>query len=138
MRTLKIFATHLGRTHFKEVTKEDMVQVMAKAEDSWKIELSKKHRPGPASDYTRRDFQEIVKQFYAWLFDVEDPRQEEYPKAVSWIHSKAPKQKLKASDLLTPAEVKKLISVTPDMRLKALIAVCYDCGLRVGELSRCI
>jgi integrase len=56
-----------------------------------------------------------------------------YPKPVSWIHSKAPKQKLKASDLLTPAEVKKLISVTPDMRLKALIAVCYECGLRVGE-----
>jgi integrase len=133
MRTLKIFATLLGPISFKEATKENMVQVLAKAEDRWKSELSRKGRPGPASDYTRRDFQEIIKQFYAWLFDVEDPRHEGYPKPVSWIHSKAPKQKLKASDLLTPAEVKKLISVTPDMRLKALIAVCYECGLRVGE-----
>jgi integrase len=133
MRTLKIFATLLGPISFKEATKENMVQVLAKAEDRWKSELSQKGRPRPASDYTRRDFQEITKQFYAWLFDVEDPRHEGYPKPVSWIHSEAPKQKLKASDLLTPAEVKKLISVTPDMRLKALIAVCYDCGLRVGE-----
>ena len=106
---------------------------MASVEDRWNIELSHKSRPGPASDYTQRDFQEIVKQFYAWLFDVEDPRHEGYPKLVSWIHSKAPKSKLNASDLLAPADVKQLISATPDLRLKALIDVCYECGLRVGE-----
>ncbi len=133
IRTLKTFATLLGSISFKKTAKEDIVHVMAKAEDHWNVELSKKGRSGPASDYTRRDFQEIVKQFYAWLFDVEDPGHEGYPKVVSWIHSKAPKSKLKASDLLAPAEVKKLISATPDLRLKALIDVCYECGLRVGE-----
>lgn len=133
IRTLKTFATLLGSIPFKKTAKEDIVYVMAKAEDHWNAELSRKGRPGPASDYTRRDFQEIVKQFYAWLFDVEDPRHEGYPKVVRWIHSKAPKSKLKASDLLAPAEVKKLISATPDLRLKALIDVCYECGLRVGE-----
>jgi hypothetical protein len=74
MRTLKFFATLLGPLPFRAATKENMVQVLARAEDHWKIELSKKGRSGPASDYTRRDFQEIIKQFYAWLFDVEDPR----------------------------------------------------------------
>jgi len=102
IRTLKTYATLLGPIPFKKATKKDVVHVMAKAEDHWKTELSKKHRPGPASDYTRRDFQEIVKMFYGWLFDVEDPRHEGYPKVVSWIHSKAPKSKLKASDLLAP------------------------------------
>ena len=93
VRTLKIFATLLGPIPFKLATKENMIQILAKAEDHWMSELSKKGRPGPASDYTRRDFQEIIKQFYAWLFDVEDPRHEGYPKVVSWIRSKAPKQK---------------------------------------------
>jgi integrase/recombinase XerD len=88
---------------------------------------------GSGSPHTTSDFQKIVKQFYAWVYDVEDPRHEGYPKAVSWIRVKGPKSTLKASDLLEPNEVKKLIAVTPDLRLKALIAVCYDCGLRVGE-----
>jgi site-specific recombinase XerD/ribosomal protein S27AE len=133
IRTLKTFATLLRNIPSKSAVKEDIVHVLATVEDHWKIELSHKGRPGPASDYTRRDFQEIVKQFYAWLFDVEDPRHEGYPKPVSWIHSKAPKSKLNASDLLAPADVKQLIGATPDLRLKALIDVCYECGLRVGE-----
>ena len=94
-------------------------------------------RPGhprrEVADSTIRDFQIIVKQFYAWLYDIEDPRQEGYPKAVSWIHPKEPKTDLQASDLLTAGEVKKLISCTPDLRFKALIALCCECGLRVGE-----
>lgn len=32
------------------------------------------------SDCTRRDFQEITKQFFARLYGVEDPRREGYPK----------------------------------------------------------
>jgi len=40
------------------------------------------------------------------------------PKAVSWIRVKEPKSTLKASDLLEPVDVKKLIAATPDLRLK--------------------
>jgi len=35
--------------------------------------------------------------------------------------------------LLTPNDVKKLINATMDLRMKALIAVCYECGFRIGE-----
>ena len=48
--------------------------------------------------------------------------------------SKRLKSTLKASDLLDPGDVKKLIAATSDLRLKALVNVCYDCGLRVGEV----
>ena len=88
---------------------------------------------GGGSLHTTSDFQKIVKQFYAWVYDIEDPRHKGYPKAVSWIRVKEPKSTLKASDLLTASDVKKLIAATPDLRLKALVYVCYDCGLRVGE-----
>jgi len=87
-------------------------------------------------DYTFRDFQEVVKQFYAWLFDVEDPRHEGYPKVVSWIRPKTPRSTLSSSDLLIPTEVNQLISATADLRMKALVAVCAECGLRVGEALR--
>jgi site-specific recombinase XerD len=89
--------------------------------------------PGGGSLHTTSDFQKIVKRFYAWVYDTEDPRHDRYPKAVSWIRVKEPKSTLKASDLLEPTDVKKLIAATPDLRLKALVNVCYECGLRVGE-----
>jgi integrase len=128
MRTLKIFATLLGPIPFKKATKKDVVNALAKYVE----ELARAARGG-GSPHTTSDFQKIVKQFYAWVCDIEDPRHEGYPKAVSWIRVKEPKSALKASDLLEPADVKKLIAVTPDLRLKALIDVCYECGLRVGE-----
>lgn len=121
----------MGPIAFKEATKKDLVQVLAKYEAQVKTRTRK-----PASDHTRADFKKITKQFYVWLYDVEDPRHEGYPKAVSWIHAKEPTSKLKGSDLLTPLEVKKLINATTDLRLKALIAVCYECGLRIGEVLR--
>lgn len=116
--TLKKIAELLGDIPFKKAEKPDIVDVLARIK---------------GADSTKRDYQIILKQFYAWLYDIEDPRHEGFPKVVRWIHPKEPKSKLKASDLLTPQEVRRLISSTPDLRLKALIAVCYECGLRVGE-----
>jgi len=58
--TLKKLAELLGPISFKEATKKDLVNVLAKVK---------------GSDHTRSDFQKITKLFYAWLYDVEDPRQ---------------------------------------------------------------
>jgi site-specific recombinase XerD len=128
LRTVKIFASLLGPIPFKKATKKDVVNALAKYVE----ELARTARGG-GSPHTTSDFQKIVKQFYAWVYDIEDPQHQGYPKTVSWIRVKEPKSTLKASDLLEPGEVKKLISVTPDLRLKALIDVCYEAGLRVGE-----
>jgi len=50
LRTLKRLAEFLGSIHFKEASGENMVDILAKVE---------------GSDCTRRDFQEITKQFFA-------------------------------------------------------------------------
>ena len=128
LRTVKIFASKLDPIPFKKATKKDVVNALAKY-----VEELARTVHGGGSPHTTSDFQKIVKQFYAWVYDVEDPRHEGYPKAVSWIRVKEPKSTLKASDLLDPDDVKKLIATTPDLRLKALVDVCYECGLRVGE-----
>ena len=128
LRTVKIFASLLGPIPFKKATKKDVVNALAKYVEKLTTTVR-----GGGSAHTTSDFQKIVKQFYAWVYDIEDPRHEGYPKAVSWIRVKEPKSTLKASDLLDSGDVKKLIAVTPDLRLKALINVCYECGLRVGE-----
>jgi site-specific recombinase XerD len=129
LRTVKIFASLLGPIPFKKTTKKDVVDVLAKYGEGLRRTV-----PGGGSLHTTSDFQKIVKQFYAWVYDIEDPRHDGYPKAVGWIRVKEPKSTLKASDLLEPADVKKLIAATPDLRLKALVNVCYECGLRVGEV----
>lgn len=118
LRTLKKIAELLGDIPFKKAGKPDIVDVMARIK---------------GADSTRRDYAIILKQFFAWVCDVEDPRHEGYPKVVSWIHPKEPKSTLKASDLLTPGEVRRLIGATTDLRMKALVAVCYEAGLRIGE-----
>ena len=128
LRTVKIFASLLGSIPFRKATKKDVVNALAKY-----VEHLARTEAGGGSPHTTSDFQKIVKQFYAWVYDVEDPRHEGYPKAVSWIRAKELKSTLKASDLLDPGDVKKLVAVTPDLRLKALVDVCYECGLRVGE-----
>jgi integrase/recombinase XerD len=128
LRTTKIFATLLGPVPFKEASKNDVINVLAEYS-----EQLKRAKPSGGSQHTTSDFSKITKAFFAWIYDVEDARHEGYPKVVSWIRVKEPKSTLKDSDLLAPADVKQLISVTPDLRLKALIAVCYECGLRVGE-----
>jgi integrase len=128
MRTVKIFSSLLGPIPFKKATKKDLVRVFA----TYKRELRPTVGKEP-SVHTTSDFAKIVKLFYAWIFEIEDPRHKGYPKVVSWIPVQEPKSTLKASSLLAPDEVNRLIAATPDLRLKALIAVCYDCGLRVGE-----
>jgi hypothetical protein len=105
LRTIKIFATWLGPIPFKKATKKDVVNALAKY-----VEYLTRTEAGGGSPHTTSDFQKIVKQFYAWVYDVEDPRHEGYPKAVSWIRVKEPKSTLKASDLLDPGDVKKLIA----------------------------
>lgn len=50
LRTLKRLAEFLGSIHFKEASEENMVDISAKVE---------------GSGYTRRDFQEITKEFFA-------------------------------------------------------------------------
>jgi site-specific recombinase XerD len=58
-----------------------------------------------------------------------------YPKQVGWI--KAPRstgKKVIPEDLLTESEVLRMLKASKNVRDKAIIALLYDAGIRVGEL----
>ncbi len=58
-----------------------------------------------------------------------------YPKQVAWIKTSGAKNKMLPEDLLSEAEVLKLIAAAKDLRDKAIIALLFDTGMRIGELS---
>ena len=107
---------HLGKDA-KQATKKDIENLVLQINSSNKAEISK------------AKLKITLKRFYKWLYDSNS-----YPEIVSWIKAGNVKNTKKASDLLTEDEVKQLIAACLNSRDRALIALLYDSGMRVGEL----
>ncbi len=58
-----------------------------------------------------------------------------YPRQVAWIKTTGSKNKMLPQDLLSEDEVLKLITAAKDLRDKAIIALLFDTGMRIGELA---
>jgi len=83
------------------------------------------------AEHTKRDLKIILKKFYRWLRGTE-----EYPPEVRWIKTNIKRNKNKLpEDMLTEDEIEKLINAAEHPRDKALIAVLYESGCRIGELA---
>jgi len=73
----------------------------------------------------------IVKQFFKWLYGVEDG----YPDIVRWIKPpNARKQRKLPTDLITTNDVRLMIDAAVHPRDRALIALIYESACRVGEV----
>ncbi len=87
-----------------------------------------------ASDYkewTKVSKRVAIKRFYKWLLGED----EEYPRCVRWIKSKANNHKRKLpEDMLTEGEVKAMVQACLNPRDRALISLLYDSGARIGEI----
>lgn len=83
------------------------------------------------ADATKQDLKAALKKFYRWLRQTED-----YPDEVRWIKTgiKGSRKKL-PEGLVTPQDVQKLMAVADHPRDRALVAVLYESGCRVGELA---
>ena len=80
---------------------------------------------------TKHIFKVCIKKFYKWVSDSE-----EYPKTVSWIKTTVKNGRSKLpEELLTIEDVKKIIESADNLRDKALIAVLYESGCRIGEIG---
>ena len=102
-----------------KATKDDLASGMAKIEGS------------DYSSTTKRNIKVTVKSFYKHLLG-EDVS---YPKQVAWIRSATNRnKKMLPEDILGEEEILKMISAAGNQRDKAIIAVLYDSGIRVGEL----
>ncbi|HLB67312.1 MAG TPA: tyrosine-type recombinase/integrase [Thermoplasmata archaeon] len=117
LNDLPQLATRLGRP-FEDASRTDLERVLEAIE---------------RSDYapqTKLDFRKTVKKFYKWQNGGEA-----YPDCASWIkttgkrnHDRLPE------DLLTEDDVKRLVAAATHPRDRALIAVLWESGCRVGEL----
>jgi integrase/recombinase XerD len=85
------------------------------------------------SDYapaSKRDFKIALRKYVRFAAGTE-----EYPATVSWIRaSQGVKTMRIPEEVLTPEEVTRMVGAAPNARDRALIAVLYESGCRIGEI----
>jgi len=70
-----------------------------------------------------------IRQFFQWLYNDKNAE------VISWIKGLAiKKNKLDPNQLLTSLEIKRMVETTNNKRDSCLIMLCYECGLRIGEV----
>lgn len=121
MARLRPITEFLGETRFKDVTKKEMERVFAE----WR---SRK-------DYSQASINKVIqclKSFYRWLFDLAS--EDKAPDCVRWLRKSGTTNNLRAEDLWTEDDIRKVISVTRSDMWKTLISLAFESGLRPGEL----
>ncbi len=104
---------------FKELTKDDIQAAMARMEDT------------EYGAETKRNIKVVVKAFWKHLKGDD----EFYPPEVRWIKTAGGGAGRKLpEDLLTEDEIRNMINKASTLRNKAIIALLYDTGCRIGEL----
>lgn len=106
---------------FDAATKDDIIRVVSEIETS------------DFSDWSKRDFKVILKQFYRWLKNWEDGN----PPEVRWIkrtRNPSNKKPVLPKDLLTPEEKMELLRAARNPRDRALLEVFFESGRRLGEI----
>jgi integrase/recombinase XerD len=112
--TLRVIAErYLKDRDFTALTSEDIISIIAKVE-----------RTG-LSDWTKHDYNLILKTFYRWL------NRDDIVKVIKVVD---PGNKTLPDDLLTEEEVQKMIDAAYTLKDKALIACLYEGGFRIVEL----
>lgn len=111
---LKIVSEKLGKS-FLKVTPDDIVTFLSELERS------------DYSIHTKKDYKVVLKRFFKFL------GREELVKGVKTT-VKGNQRKL-PEEILTKSEVRKMIEVADHPRDKAMLAVLYEGGLRIGELA---
>ncbi len=118
LRLLKWLAIWLEKD-FDKANEEDIKRLVARIERS---ELS---------EWGKQNYKVAIKRFYRWLYKL--PKGKD-PELTEWIRTTIKNNNTKLpEELLTEDEVKAMINATPHTRDKALIAVLWDAGLRIGE-----
>jgi site-specific recombinase XerD len=125
-------AVGLGKP-LRDATKDDIKELVRKIETD---ELAKivKETSGNGKEkwayWTKYDYKVILKKFFRWLKDEENPTE------VSWIkYGRRNNGNILPEDLLTQEDIKKMVKAADNPRDKSLIGVLYGSGIRVGELA---
>ena len=125
--TLIILAEKYIRKDFDSVAKDDIKDVVISIDSR-----------DDCSPWTKHSYKTILKKFYKWLASGDDNGTNQYPDVVSWMKcgiKKKDQPKIKASDILTESEVKRLVDVAEHPRDRAFISMLYELGARIGEIG---
>ncbi|MCQ1534674.1 tyrosine-type recombinase/integrase [Methanosarcina sp. KYL-1] len=103
---------------FDKVEKKDLYVFISDLEKSDK------------SEWVKHDYKISLKKFYRWQ------RQEESPELTKWIKTTLKKKDQKLpEEMLTESEVLKLIENAESARDRAIVALLWDIGARIGEIG---
>jgi integrase/recombinase XerD len=111
---LKVLSERMGK-NFMEVNKEDIITYLSDLERS------------KYSTYTKKDYKVVLKRFFHFLGKGELVK--DVKTTIKENRKKLPEE------ILTQAEVKKMIEAADHPRNRVIIAVLYEGGLRIGELA---
>ncbi|ETA68863.1 site-specific recombinase XerD [Methanolobus tindarius DSM 2278] len=115
--TLKCIAISI-QTDFDKVDLECLQSYVATLEQS------------DYSEHTKHDYKVTIKKFYRWHYDDENP------KLIKWIKARINTKRCKSPEaVLNEPEVLQLIDISSNRRDKALIALLWDIGGRIGEIG---
>jgi Site-specific recombinase XerD len=82
------------------------------------------------SQWLKHDYKITLKKFYKWYY------KEDYPELTKWIKATIKKKDQKLpEDLLTESDVLKMIEYAKRKMDKAMIALLWDIGARIGEIG---
>lgn len=116
-RRLKIIG-ELFPKPFIEASKRDIVELVRRIEGRG------------VSQGTMQVYKVAIRKLFKWLRCTEN-----YPPEVSWIKvGRRSKRRLPPEELLTERDVERLLEAASDTQMKAMLAVLWETGCRVGEL----
>lgn len=82
------------------------------------------------SEWVKHDYKISLKKFYKWQCE------EERPELTKWIKTTMKKKDQKLpEEMLTESDVLNLIENADNLRDKAIVALLWDIGARIGELE---
>jgi integrase len=128
MSYLVILARDYIKADFDKATKDELKQAVLKIDSREDYSV-----------WTRHSYKTILKKFYKWfVFGDSYLSRLEQPEIIGWMRvsvSEKEKPRVQASDILTEAEIDKLIEVAEHPRDKAFISMLYELGARIGEIG---
>ncbi|PTD94648.1 integrase [archaeon SCG-AAA382B04] len=117
INTLKIIAENIN-FNFEESDEDDIKDLVG-----WINQRD-------VSEATKKDYRVITKSFFKWLNDGD------YPDKVEWIKTtlKGKRKNKLPKNVLREDDIKKLLEASSNPRDKALIALLWETGARMGEI----